>query len=92
MSKRRERDATQSTPPDEPAFEAALAQLEDLVERLEGADLPLAEALATFEAGVALTRRCSEQLESAERRIEVLVREGSRLVGRPFDEAPGEDA
>jgi len=77
----------------EPAFEAALARLEDLVLRLENDELPLEEALATFEAGVVLTRRCSEQLEAAERRIEVLAREGGRVVARPHeieDAPPGE--
>jgi exodeoxyribonuclease VII small subunit len=81
MSKRSEAGGK----PPEPDFEAALGQLESLVERLEGQDLPLEEALATFEAGVELTRRCSEQLEAAERRIEVLVREGGRLVARPHE-------
>ena len=33
---------------------------------------------------MALTRRCAEQLESAERRIEALVLEGGRLVERPY--------
>jgi len=65
-------------------FEAALDRLEGLVDRLEDGDLPLEEALAVFEDGVALTRRCAEQLERAERRIEVLVREGGRLVERPL--------
>lgn len=70
---------------EELGFEDALARLEGLVERLESPDLPLEEALETFEAGVALTRRCSEQLEAAERRIEVLVREGGRYVARPHE-------
>ena len=39
-----------------PDFEAALAELEGLVERLERGDLPLDEALKTFERGVELTR------------------------------------
>ena len=92
MSKRSE--PTPTAPSDEPelAFEAALARLEELVARLESADLPLEQALATFEAGVALTRRCSEQLEAAERRIELLVREGGRLVARPheIEDAPAD--
>ncbi|MGH0032612.1 MAG: exodeoxyribonuclease VII small subunit [Myxococcota bacterium] len=78
--------------PGELGFEAALERLEDLAEQLESGDLPLEEALATFEAGVALTRQCNEQLEAAERRIEVLVREGGGLVAKPFedDAPPGE--
>lgn len=71
-------------------FEAALERLEGLVARLESGDLTLEAALEAFEEGVSLTRRCAAQLERAERRIESLVREGGRLVERPFGEA-GED-
>jgi exodeoxyribonuclease VII small subunit len=71
---------------DEPPFEAALEQLEAIVDRLEQGDLPLEDALRAFEAGVALTRRCAKQLTDAERRIEVLVREGESWVARPFEE------
>jgi len=67
------------------SFEQALEKLETLVERLEGGDLPLEEALSTFEEGVALTRRCAGQLDQAERRIEVLTREADGVVSRPFE-------
>lgn len=74
----------------EPSFEEALRRLETIVDRLEEGDLELESALAVFEEGVVLTRRCAEQLEDAERRIEVLAREGDRLVARPFD--PSEES
>jgi exodeoxyribonuclease VII small subunit len=82
--------------PSEPAasevgFEQALERLESLVERLDDGDLPLEQALAAFEEGVALTRHCAQQLESAERRVEILVREGGRLIERPL-EAEDEDS
>ena len=67
-------------------FEAALERLETIVDRLEQGDLELEQALAAFEEGVALTRRCAGQLEDAERRIEVLVREGEKWIARPFEE------
>ena len=67
------------------AFEGALERLEAIVDRLEGGDLELEGALAAFEEGVALTRHCAEQLERAERRIEVLVQEGERWAVRPFE-------
>ena len=70
----------------EPSFEAALEQLEAIVDRLEQGDLALEDALRAFEAGVGLTRRCAAQLADAERRIEVLVREGESWVARPFEE------
>ena len=71
---------------DGPSFEAALEQLEAIVDRLEQGDLALEDALRAFEAGVGLTRRCAKQLSDAERRIEVLVREGESWVARPFAE------
>jgi exodeoxyribonuclease VII small subunit len=67
------------------AFEVALERLESIVDRLERGDLELEGALAAFEEGVALTRHCADQLEQAERRIDVLVREGARWTGRPFE-------
>jgi exodeoxyribonuclease VII small subunit len=72
--------------PEELGFEAALSRLETIVDRLEQGDLELEQALAAFEEGVALTRRCAGQLEDAERRIEVLVREGEKWIARPFEE------
>jgi exodeoxyribonuclease VII small subunit len=74
-----------------PTFEEALAGLEAIVEQLEAGELPLEAALAAFEQGVRLSRLCAEQLEDAERRISVLVREGGSLVARPF-EAPEDPA
>lgn len=65
-------------------FEAALERLADIVQRLEAGDLPLEEALAAFEEGVRLSRRCARQLDLAERRIEVLLEEGGELHTRPF--------
>ena len=67
-----------------PGFEASLVRLEALVERLEGGELELEGALACFEAGVALARRCAAQLEQAEQRIDVLLREGGELATRPL--------
>ena len=71
---------------EELGFEDAIARLETIVDRLEQGDLELEQALAAFEEGVSLTRRCAGQLEDAERRIEVLVREGEKWIARPFEE------
>lgn len=56
-------------------FEEALHDLEGLVEKLETGDLPLEEALATFEEGVALLRYLNDQLTAVEKRVEVLTRD-----------------
>ena len=56
-------------------FEERLSELEGLVEKLEGSDLPLEEALALFEKGVGLVRELGKQLDDVERRLEMLVRD-----------------
>src|SRR4030088_2656824 len=57
-----------------PDFEEALAELEGLVERLERGDLPLDEALKTFERGVELTRHCQSSLKAAQQKVEILLK------------------
>lgn len=69
----------------EPDFEQALAELEKLVERLERGDLPLDEALQTFERGVALTRHCQSALKAAQQKVEILLRKsGGPAELQPF--------
>ena len=75
--------ARSPTAPPAPSFEGALERLEAIVAQLEGGALPLEQALAAFEEGVALSRRCAGELETAERRIELLVSEGGASV--PFE-------
>ena len=61
-------------------FEEALAKLERIVAQLEAGDLPLDKSLKIFEEGVKLARLCAEQLEKAEKKVEMLrVKEGGRL-------------
>ena len=57
-------------------FEAALAELDGLVKKLEEGDLSLEQSLALYERGVQLSRFCHAQLEEAERRIEILTERG----------------
>ena len=72
---------------DEPVdFEAALAELEELVAKMEGGSLSLEESLAAFERGIKLTRKCQAALRSAELRIKALTQEGDELDLSPGDE------
>ena len=50
-------------------FEAALAELDGIVKKMEAGDLTLEASLALYERGVQLERFCHERLEAAERRI-----------------------
>ena len=54
------------------SFEQSLAELEQLVGKLEGGKLPLADALAAYELGVKRLGSCYEMLRGAERRIELV--------------------
>lgn len=74
-----------------PDFEASLAELESIVQRLEQGELPLEESLRQFERGVALTRSCQKALRQAEQKLRVLSKGADgELVERDFD-APEED-
>jgi exodeoxyribonuclease VII small subunit len=53
-------------------FEAALEELEQLVERMETGELSLEESLKAFERGVVLTRDCQKALKDAELRVQAL--------------------
>jgi exodeoxyribonuclease VII small subunit len=68
-----------------PAFEAALAQLESLVTQLEAGDLPLDEALRTFEQGVRLTRECQSALAAAQQKVQLLLQRGDNIAIEDID-------
>lgn len=57
-------------------FEAAIAELESIVKKLEEGDLSLEQSLALYERGVTLSKFCHARLEDAERRIELLSERG----------------
>lgn len=68
-SRRQEETAHAATPP---AFEEALARLEEIVAQLEGGQLPLDQALSLYEEGVRLYHACETILNSASLRLERL--------------------
>jgi len=53
-------------------FEAALAELEQIVQNMEGGRLPLEESLAAYRRGSDLLRHCQQQLSTAEHQIQIL--------------------
>jgi exodeoxyribonuclease VII small subunit len=79
------------TKPATPDFEAALAELETIVQRLEQGELSLEESLRQFERGILLTRSCQKALQQAEQKIRVLSKDADgEVVERDFD-APDAD-
>lgn len=76
--------------PATPDFEAALAELEQIVERLEQGELPLEESLRQFERGVELTRSCQKALRQAEQKISILSRNAGGETVEPFTPPAGD--
>jgi exodeoxyribonuclease VII small subunit len=64
-------------------FEAAIAELETIVKKLEEGDLALDASLELYERGVQLSRFCHARLEDAERRIDVLNERGELKPAPP---------
>ena len=66
-------------------FEKALAELEQIVQKLERGDVALEESVTIYERGEALKRRCEELLRLAEARVEKITLDAA---GRPTGTEP----
>ena len=76
-----------------PDFECSLGRLEEIVGKLESANLSLDDAMKLFEEGVQLSRECQKYLEQAEGKVEILLKKaGGEMAARPFDPEAEEDA
>ena len=68
------------------SFEAALKELEGIVKQLETGEAKLEESLQLFERGIRLSRFCSQKLEEAEKKIEMLVKDSrGEYTAIPFE-------
>ncbi len=70
-----------------PDFEAALHELESIVERMEKGELTLEESLQQFERGVLLTRTCQQSLHDAEQKVQILLKKDSTSEPVEFEAA-----
>lgn len=70
------------------SFEDSLKQLEAIIGKLERGDLPLEESVQLFEEGIKLSNACKAELENAEGKVQILLkqRDGSRKP-EPFPPA-----
>lgn len=75
------------SPVAEMTFEKALAELEQIVARLERGDVPLEDSIAAYERGEALKKRCADLLSIAEARVEKIRvgSDGSAAGAEPLD-------
>lgn len=55
------------------SFEKAMRKLEEIVQELEGQDMPLENALKKFEEGIEISKFCNKKLEETEKKIAILL-------------------
>jgi len=79
--------AKKSTPA--PNFEAALAELEKIVEKMEAGEQSLEESLKSFQRGIELTRACQQGLREAEQRVEKLIKKNGEFSTEPLENEDG---
>ena len=72
-------------------FEDCLERLEKIVGELERGEVPLEKSLTLFEEGMQLSATCRKQLEEAEGKVEILLKQNGKLQTEPF-EPPTEKA
>jgi exodeoxyribonuclease VII small subunit len=72
-------------------FEECLERLEKIVKELEKGEVPLEKSLTLFEEGMQLSATCRKQLEDAEGKVEILLKQNGKLQMEPF-EPPAEKA
>ena len=67
------------------SFEKALAELEEIVRKLESGESPLEESIQAYERGVALKRHCESKLKDAQMKIEKITTQGDTPQTEAFD-------
>jgi exodeoxyribonuclease VII small subunit len=74
-----------------PKFEDSLQRLEKIVDELEKGNVPLEQALKLFEEGMQLSAACRKELEQAEGKVEILLKQNGKLQPEPY-ESPADKA
>ena len=65
-------------------FEDSLAELEQIISKMEQGDISLEESLESFERGVSLTRTCQKALQEAEQKVSILLTKNGQPTLEPF--------
>ena len=66
-------------------FEDCLERLEKIVHELEKGDVPLEKSLTLFEEGMQLSAACRKELEEAEGKVEILLKQNGKLQSEVFE-------
>ncbi len=70
-------------------FEEGMEELESIVAKLERGEAALDESITLFERGVALTKEMQKMLETAEKKVKLLVKDGDAIEETDFPEGSG---
>ena len=70
-----------------PKFEYYLQRLEKIVDELEKGNAPLEQALKLFEEGMQLSSNCRKELEEAEGKVEILLKQNGKLQPESYEAA-----
>ncbi len=68
-----------------PKFEDCLQRLEKIVHELEQGEVPLEKSLQLFEEGMQLSASCRKELEEAEGKVEILLKQNGKLQAEVFE-------
>jgi exodeoxyribonuclease VII small subunit len=68
-----------------PKFEECLERLERILGELERGDIPLERSLQLFEEGIQLSNSCRKELEDAEGKVEILMKQNGKLHAEPYE-------
>lgn len=65
-------------------FEEAMKELEEIAQELESGKLNLDESVEKFEKGIKLSKKCSDILDKAEKKISILIKDGNEFKEENF--------
>jgi exodeoxyribonuclease VII small subunit len=68
-----------------PKFEECIQRLESIVRELEQGEVPLERSLTLFEEGMQLSTSCRKELEAAEGKVEILLKQDGKVQPEPFE-------
>ena len=68
-----------------PKFEDCIQRLENIVQELEQGEVPLEKSLTLFEEGMQLSASCRKELEEAEGKVEILLKQNGKMQAEPFE-------
>jgi exodeoxyribonuclease VII small subunit len=66
-------------------FEESILRLEKIVQELENGEVPLEKSLTLFEEGMQLSATCRKELEQAEGKVEILLKQNGKLQAESFE-------